>query len=161
MYVRSLPSARVRVTHVIRVGTSNGICRAPAGPGRVSCPSGRPSPVTLVRPSHAGQPEIAAAGRVLTSRRPPGPGGGQQGSLRGRPILSSSSPPAHIHWRLGAALCNAVRRRSRLKPQLRTRPPPAARSRWSARAPSVTVRDPGPDLGWGAHGHRSARPRLP
>jgi len=33
MYVRSLPSARVRVTHVIRVGTSNGICRAPAGPG--------------------------------------------------------------------------------------------------------------------------------
>jgi len=28
MYVRSLPSAHVRVTHVIQVGTSNGKCRA-------------------------------------------------------------------------------------------------------------------------------------
>jgi hypothetical protein len=46
MYVRSLPSARVRVTHVIRVGTSNGTRRASERAGAcVPCPSGRPGPV--------------------------------------------------------------------------------------------------------------------
>lgn len=73
IYVRSLPPARVRVTHVIRVGTSHGTCqardratpasrtqpRAPALPG-----SDRAMPTGPTISS-----AISAAGRVRTSGR--------------------------------------------------------------------------------------------
>jgi len=45
IYVRSLPAARVRVTHVIRVGSSHGTWRTATGPGLLRYPTAHLSPV--------------------------------------------------------------------------------------------------------------------
>ena len=91
MYVRSLPAARVRVTHVIRVGTSDGTGRTRDRAGPASCT--RPRAAALPGSDQAMptgptiSPAISAAGRVLTSGRqtPRAPGGIQPDRERTAP----------------------------------------------------------------------------
>src|SRR5438270_8226913 len=72
MYVRSLPAARVRVTHVIRARTSDGTCRTrdragPASRARPRASAPLPGSDRAMPTGPTISPAISAAGRVLTS----------------------------------------------------------------------------------------------
>jgi len=90
IYVRSLPAARVRVTHVIRVGSSHGTWRTATGPGLLRYPTAHLSPVPGSDRAMPTGPTISsaicAAGRVFTL--------GRQTSIGNRPVGEPYPPRA-------------------------------------------------------------------